>query len=149
MTPQDKTWVAAFHSFLEHHKGRLLTSSGVIAEIERHIRKAVSKAHYRNIKELQNRFWTLVQDKMKELKFDEDTQHLVDMPKNILTDLGQVDTSIIELAKKHAKSGKRFIVLTTDFGVSKEASINKGGNFVRIYYTVTLQCTNRDDTFIY
>jgi len=119
VTPQHKVWVDGFRSFFEHHKGRLLTSSGVIAEIERHIRKAVSKAHYQNIKELQDRFWTLVQNKMKELKFDEDTQHLVDMSKNILTDLGPVDTSIIELAKKHAKSGKRFIVLTTDFGIRK------------------------------
>lgn len=84
VTPQDKTWVAAFHSFLEHHKGRLLTSSGVIAEIERHIRKAVNKAPYRNIRELQDRFWTLVQNKMKELKFDEDTKRLLekDMMRN-------------------------------------------------------------------
>ncbi|MDO8141935.1 MAG: hypothetical protein Q6358_10590 [Candidatus Brocadiales bacterium] len=119
VTPQDKTWTDVFHSFFEHHKGRLLTSSGVIAEIERHIRKAAREAHYRNPKEFQERFWTLVQNKMKELKFNEDTQYLIDMSKNILTDLGPVDTSIIELAKKHAKLGKRFIVFTTDFGIRK------------------------------
>lgn len=122
VTPRNKIWVAAFHSFLEHHKGRLLTSSGVIAEIERHICRAVSavsKAHHRRIKELQERFWTLVQNKMKDLKFNEDTQHLVDMPKNTLTDLGPVDTSIIELAKTHAKSGRIFIVLTKDSGIYK------------------------------
>ncbi|OGW20439.1 MAG: hypothetical protein A2077_03155 [Nitrospirae bacterium GWC2_46_6] len=119
VTPQHKIWVGGFRSFFEHHKGRLLTSSGVIAEIERHIRKAAREAHYRNLKEFQDHFWTLVQNKLKELKFDEDTQYLIDMSKNILADLGPVDTSIIELAKKHAKSGKRFIVLTTDFGIHK------------------------------
>ena len=117
--PRDKRWVDVFHRFFEHHQGRLLTSSGVIAEIERHIRKAAREAHYRNLKELQDRFWTLVQNKMKELKFNEDTQYLIDMSKNILTDLGPVDTSIIEIAKKHSKSGKRFIVLTTDSGIRK------------------------------
>ena len=79
VTPQHKIWVGSFRSFFEHHKGRLLTSSGVIAEIERHIRKAAREAHYRNLKELQGRFWTLAQNRMKELKIYEDTQYLIDI----------------------------------------------------------------------
>ena len=78
-TPQYKIWVDGFRRFLEHHKGRLLTSSGVIAEIERHIRKAAREAHYQNLKELQDRFRTLAQNRMKDLKICEDTQYLIDI----------------------------------------------------------------------
>ena len=79
VTPQHKIWVGGFRSFFEHHKGRLLTSSGVIAEIERHIRKATREAHYQNLRELQDRFRTLAQNRMKDLKICEDTQYLIDI----------------------------------------------------------------------
>ncbi|MEP9412149.1 MAG: hypothetical protein HRF42_12280 [Candidatus Brocadia sp.] len=63
----------------------------------------------------------IVQTEMHQLNFKEDTRHLVDMDTGILTNLGSVDTSIIELAKLHTKlhieSHKSFIVLTSDSGV--------------------------------
>lgn len=114
---KDETLKDGFRSFLNQHKGRLLTSSGVIAELQQHILRAEKRAHSQNHAAFYRRFWMLVQTEMRQLGFDEDTCRLVYMDTNMLTNLGPVDTSIIELAKQNIGSYKKFIVLTSDDGV--------------------------------
>ena len=109
---KDEILKDGFRAFLDRHEGRLITSPGVIAELQGHILRAGG-----NTIELQRRFWTLVQTQMCRLKFLEDTRHIVDMNTDMLIKLGPVDTSIIEIAKLNTGSYKHFIVLTSDYGV--------------------------------
>ncbi|MCF6147345.1 MAG: hypothetical protein E3K37_01670 [Candidatus Kuenenia sp.] len=59
---------------------------------------------------------------MCQLKFIEDTRHIVDMNTDMLIKLGLVDASIIEIAKLNTGSYKHFIVLTSDSGVFKRCT---------------------------
>ena len=117
MALKDEISKKGFHSFLDQHKGRLITSYGVIAELQGHVLRAGG-----NTMELQRRFWMLVQTQMCQLEFLENTHRIVDMTTDMLIKLGPVDTSIIEIAKANMSSYKRFIVLTSDSGVFKRCT---------------------------
>lgn len=117
MALKDEISKKGFRTFLDQHKGRLITSSGVIAELQGHVLRAGG-----NTMELQRRFWMLVQTQMYQLEFLENTHRIVDMTTDMLIKLGPVDTSIIEIAKSNMSSYKRFIVLTSDSGVFKRCT---------------------------
>ena len=114
---KDEILKDGFRAFLDRHKGRLITSPGVIAELQGHVLRAGG-----NTMELQRRFWMLVQTQMCQLEFLENTHRIVDMTTDMLIKLGPVDTSIIEIAKANMSSYKRFIVLTSDSGVFKRCT---------------------------
>lgn len=102
-----------FRDFLARNPGNLLTSPGVIAELQRHIRDA--EKHVRTSDNaFRERIWDIIHRELGRWQITEDTVSLLDMNLAQVKALGPGDVGLIELAKRSSKKGVRAVVLTID-----------------------------------
>lgn len=110
----DETLFDGFREMLGRKRGWLLTVPGVIAELQGHARRAEHGAPDRRQTPFQKTFWELVQQEMRQLKFNEDICRVVDMDPTCLGAFGPVDTSLLNVAKSRIGGHHSCIMLVSD-----------------------------------
>ncbi len=94
-----------FRGFVTGHQ-IVLTTPGVVAEIQRHQR--------RHLPGDQGRFWRLARGQFHELRIDEEAVRLGEMEEGDLSNQGPVDASLLQLARRRLGQYRRVAVLTAD-----------------------------------
>jgi hypothetical protein len=107
-------WIDEWEGFLERHVGKLLTTAGVIAEVERHQRRARVPCH---------RFWQLARDELERLGLRELHSPLANLEREDLEDLGPVDAGLLESIRSPPEDlvGCRIVLVTGDRDLKKRS----------------------------
>ncbi len=113
--PQNPLERAIFEGFLKSQRGRLLTTAGVIAEIQGHIRRAQKESKASTLAGLGSliAFWDMVRDVFVDLRIREETPSLVELERETLIALGPVDASLVKLTQAFQGPSRR-VLLTND-----------------------------------
>lgn len=101
--------VSMFTAFLAGARGRLRTTAGVVAEMNR----TVQEARKFGGPAVPARFWSLAREEFRQLQVDERLVRLLDMQSRSLSEFGPTDASLLALADAE-DTPKPCTVLTGD-----------------------------------